>query len=169
MSAFVISQVLIGIAFLFDLASFQLKKREYTLICFTIAASLISVHFFLLGAVTAGFVVAVSAVRFLVSIFTTDKRMKYLFLAAIFLLGVWTYDSFEDPLITIAMLFSTIAAFSVDEKRLRQFMMVGSVLVITHNIIILTPAGIALEIFFLGSNLLSYWRFYILKHTVQTE
>ena len=164
-SAFLVSQILIGIAFAFDLASFQFKRRRHTLICFTIAASLISLHFFLLGAVTAGFVVAVSATRFAVSIFTTDNRLKYVFLVLIFGLGVWTFDGYEDILITLAMLFSTLAAFDANEKRLRQLMMVATTLAITHNVVIFTPAGIALEIFFLGSNLFSYWRFYIRKQS----
>ena len=155
--------MLIGVAFLFDLASFQFKRRKYTLICFTCAASLVATHFFLLGAITAGAVVAVSATRFFVSIFTTDKRVKWLFVAVILVLGIYTFDGYEDVLITIAMLFSTFASFHINEKRLRQFMMLATVLVITHNIVILTPAGIALETFFLGSNLVSYWRFYIKK------
>ena len=163
LSTFIVSQILIAIAFAFDLASFQFKVRTYTLICFTCAASLISIHFFLLGAVTAGAVVALSAFRFLVSIFTTNRNVLYVFLTAVLLASVATFDGIEDILITIAMLLSTFAAFSVNEKLLRKFMMVGTSLTIVHNILIFTPAGIILEIFFLGSNLLSYWRFYLRK------
>jgi hypothetical protein len=162
-SAFVLSQILIGIAFVTDLASFQFKARKVTLTLFAISASLISAHFFLLGATTAGFVVAVSALRFVVSIFSTHTYLKYFFIVLIFGLGVWTYDGYEDIFAITAMLFTTIAAFSIDEKRLRQFMAVGSTFIITHNVLIFTPAGIALEVFFLGSNLISYWRFYIRK------
>ena len=162
-SAFLLSQILIGVAFVFDLASFQFKARKITLILFAISASLISAHFFLLGAMTAGFVLAVSATRFIVSIFSTKSYFKYLFIILILALGVWTYDGFEDIFATTAMIFTTIAAFSISERRLRQFMAVGSTLIITHNVLIFTPAGIALEVFFLGSNLLSYWRFFIRK------
>ncbi len=164
LSAFIISQILIGIAFLFDLASFQFKERKVTVACFAFAASLISAHFFLLGATTASVLVAISAIRFLASIFTTDPRLKYFFLVLILSVGALTYDGYEDIFITVAMLISTVAVFNNDEKRLRQMMMVSISIVITHNIIVFTPAGIALEVFFLGSNLLSYWRFYLRKN-----
>ena len=163
LSAFLVSQILIGIAFLFDLASFQFKRREVTLCFFFAAASLISVHFFLLGATTAGFVMAVSAFRFVVSIFSTDKRLKYLFILLIVGLGVWTYDGWEDVFSIAAGIFGTLSSFHPDPKRLRELMAVGSVLIIVHNIMIFSPAAIALDIFFLGSNLVSYYRFYLRK------
>lgn len=160
-SSFLLSQILIGIAFIFDLSSFQFKNRKHILICFTIAASLISAHFFLLGEYTAGSVVALSAVRFIVSIFTTNKRMLWLFLVLILIAGVVTFDGFEDILSVSAMLLSTFSAFSAADKKLRLFMMCGTVLMITHNIIIFTPAAILLESFFLASNLFAYYRYYL--------
>ena len=160
-SSFILSQLLIGIAFIFDLSSFQFKNRKHILICFTIAASLISAHFFLLGEYTAGSVVALSAVRFIVSIFTTDKRMLWLFLVLILLAGAVTFDGFEDSLSISAMLLSTLSAFSIEDKKLRLFMMSASTLMITHNILVFTPAGILLESFFLASNLFAYYRFYL--------
>lgn len=162
-SAFVLSQILIGIAFVFDVASFQFKKRELTLICFGCAAALISAHFFLLGAVTAGAVVAVSIFRFITAYFTTDKRFMYLFLGVVLALGMYTYDGVEDIFITAALAFATVGSFMADERHLRHFFMVGTTLTIIHNVIIFTPAAILLETFFLGSNLLSYWRFYLRK------
>jgi ASC-1-like (ASCH) protein len=158
---FLISQILIGIALVFDLASFQFKNRKRILICFAVAASLISTHFFLLGENTAGSVVALSAVRFVVSIFTTDKRLLWLFLGLILAAGVITFDGVEDVLSVSAMLLSTFSAFSAQDKRLRLFMMVASTLMITHNILIFTPAGIVLESFFLASNLFAYYRYYL--------
>ena len=163
-SAFILSQILIGIAFLFDLASFQFKERKATLLCFAAAAALIAAHFFVLGAITAGAVIAVSAVRFLVSIFSTDARLMYVFLLITLGLGAYTFSEYTDLIITAAILISTYAAFQKNEKRLRQFMMITTSLAITYNIIIFSPAAIALEVFFLGSNLFSYWRFYLRKN-----
>lgn len=163
LSAFILSQILIGFAFAFDLASFQFKRRQYTLVCFGISAALISAHFFLLGAITAGSVVAVSVLRFTVAYFTTDKRVMYLFLVVVASLGIYTFDGLEDILITLALMSATIASFVPNERHLRHFMMVGTSFTILHNIIIFTPAGVALEVFFLISNLLSYWRFYLRK------
>ena len=108
--------------------------------------------------------VAVSSFRFLVSMYTVNPKVKYFFLTALFLLGILTYDGFEDIFITVAMLLSTFASFHINEKILRQYMMVATVLVITHNVIIFTPAGIFIETIFLSSNLVSYWRFYFRKN-----
>lgn len=162
-SAFALSQILIGIAFLFDLASFQFKDRRITLFLFTCAASLISAHFFLLGATTAGVVIAVSATRFFVSIFTTHRFLKYFFLILIGALGVYTFDGYEDAFSITAGLVGTFAAFQENEKRLRELMMLATTSIIIHNLIVWTPAGILLELFFLSSNALSYYRFYLKK------
>lgn len=163
MSAFLLSQILIGIAFAFDLASFQFKARKVTLILFTVSAALISAHFFLLGATTAGFVIAVSASRFFTSIFTTNVYLKYFFLIAIAGLGLYTFDGIEDIFSIAAGLFGTLAAFQKNERTLRHFMMCATGSILVHNFMIFTPAGILLELFFLGSNLLSYYRFYLRK------
>lgn len=162
-SAFILSQTLIGIAFLFDLASFQFKNRKITLLLFTCAASLISAHFFLLGATTAGCLVAVSAARFFVSIFSTHRLLKYFFLVLIGGLGIYTFNGLEDVFSIAAVTLSTFAAFHDNARTLRHLMMLATLSIIVHNLIIWTPAGILLEVFFLLSNLLSYYRFYLRK------
>lgn len=167
LSAFIISQILIGIAFLFDLASFQFKKREYTVACFTAAASLIAAHYFFLGQHTAGFVIALSALRFAVSIFSTDYRLKYLFIGLITIAGVVTYDELIDLIIIAVGYLSTFAVFQPNVKLMRQLMMLVTLGAISFNVIIFTPIGIMVEVFFLASNLLSYWRFYIRKQPAQ--
>lgn len=166
-SAFLISQILIGVAFLFDLASFQFKKREMSLVCFGTAASFIAAHFFVLGAVAAGSIVSLSAVRFFVSIYTTDNRLKYVFLSLIIVAGIVSYEIIYDLLIILAGCLVTFAVFQPDEKFMRQLMMPASTCAIIFNVIIFSPAGVLLEIFFLGSNLVSYWRFYIRKQPEQ--
>lgn len=163
LTPFILSQILIGISFLFDLASFQFKTRKYTLICFVAAASLISTHYFLLGQNTAGCIIALSATRFLVSIFSTDVRLKYLFLLLVTIAGVLTYSHVTDLLAISAGYLATFAVFQPNERLLRQLMMISTVCIITLNIFIFTPVGIVTESFFLGSNLVAYWRFYIKK------
>lgn len=163
MSAFAISQILIGIAFFSDLASFQFKKREITLAFFVVSASLISTHYFFLGATAGGLIIAVSAARFFVSIFTQHVYVKYVALAAIVLSILYSFDGFEDILILMAGMFGTFAAFQKDERILRTFMMCATTSAIIFNALVWSPAAIVLELFFLGSNLLSYYRFYMRK------
>lgn len=163
MSAFAISQILIGIAFLFDLASFQFKKREITLLCFTASAILISIHYFLLDATTAGIVIGIGAMRYLVSIYTQHVAVKWLAVITMLALGTYTFDAAEDVLAIAATIFGTFAAFQPDQRKFRIIAMLGTLCLITFNTLIWTPAGIALELFFLGSNLVSYYRFYLRK------
>lgn len=108
----------------------------------------------------------VSVARFVVSIFTQNPYVKYGALLLIAGLGFYTFDGYEDIFSILAGTFGTLSAFQKDERRLRVFMMFGTLSIITHNILIWTPAGILLEFFFLGSNLVSYYRFYIRKQPV---
>ena len=167
MSPFLISQILIGIAFLFDLASFQFKKREVTLALFTISASLIATHYFLLGATAGGLIIAVSATRFFVSIFTQHVYVKYGALAAITASILYSFDGFEDIFILLAGIFGTFAAFQKDERMLRILMMCGTTSAIIFNALVWSPAAIVLELFFISSNILSYHRFYMRKPVVE--
>lgn len=165
MSAFILSQIVIAVAFLFDMASFQFKKRQHTLICFVAASGLISIHYFLLEQHTAGVVLGLAAVRSLTSIFTTDKRLKYIFLILITIAGIWTYTAPIDLFAIAAGYLATFAVFQTNEKLLRKLIMLSTISVIIINVYIFTPVGIATEAFFLVSNTLSYWRFYIKKQT----
>lgn len=161
---FVISQILIGIAFLFDFSSFQFKRREITLICFFCATCLISAHFFLLDESTAGSIAVLAALRFLVCVFTTNSIIKYLFIFLIIFIGLQMFNGVEDIFSMATGILATNAAFQREEKRLRIVMMLSTASMIVHNAIIWTPAGIALEVFFLTSNVLSYYRFYIVSN-----
>ena len=99
--------------------------------------------------------------RFVVSIFTQDRNIKYLFLVVIPVVGLLTFDGYEDILAIASGTFATLGVFQKDDKVLRHFMFIASLSIITHNVIIFTPAGIFVETFFLLSNLVAYWRFYI--------
>jgi len=160
-NAFWISQGLIAIALVFDITSYQLKQRQYILSCFTVSTILIGIHLYLLGETTAAALIGVAAVRFLVSIFTTNQKLMYGFLT---LSGVIAYMLYSGPLDLLALICSvifTIASFRKTDKALRQTMMCGTSLWIIYNVLIFSPAAIVLETFFLSSNLVGYYRFYI--------
>ncbi len=160
-NAFVISQLLIVVAFLFDIASFQFKQRNIILFCFFCATCLISLHFILLDEITAACIAGLAAVRFLISIYSTDKIIMITFIILIFSIGAYTFDGIEDIFSILAGSLATYSAFQSNDRILRVVMMIATISMITHNVIIWTPAGIMLEIFFLLSNLTSYYRFYI--------
>lgn len=158
---FWISQVLVGVAFIFDTVSFQLKERRRILVCLIISSILIGAHFFVLGKTTAGVLVFISTARFLTSYFTTNRRFMFLFMALVPVVLVFTYQSPVSLLASLASLFITWGSFHPTDKRLRQSMMVGTTLWLTHNILVKSPVAAMVELFFLISNLVGYYRFYI--------
>ena len=161
MSDFVLSQALIGVVFVIDLASFQFRNRRHVLACLSTAAFLIGVHFVLLETWTAAVLGFIAAARFLSAMFTSSRSLLIVFLAAVLINAVLSYTGLLTVLGTLGSLISTIAAFLAADRAFRLGMMASSVIWIVHNIIAITPAAVILETFFLGSNVVAYYRFYV--------
>lgn len=160
-NAFWISQGLIGLALCSDVISYQMKKREHVLCFFVISTILISVHLWLLDEIIGALLVALAAVRFTTNIFTTDQRLMWLFLLTGAGITIWQYQSPVDVLAFFATIFFTLAGFRKTDKALRLTMMGGTSIWIIYNLLIFSPAAVALESIFLLSNIVGYYRFYI--------
>ena len=161
MSEFILSQVLAGIAWLCDIASFQFKKKEHILLVLSISAALFSVHFYLLGHLTAAAIIFVSAVRMAIARKTSSNRMMYLFFFINVLIIIFTFQEPVNLLAFTATMLLTYANFRKDDRSLRLIMMLGTSSWIIHNTIIWSPAAMFVEMFFLVSNLLGYYRHYL--------
>jgi len=161
MSDFVLSQLLISIAIVFDIASFQFKKRQHILSCLSVAGVLICAHFILLSQWTAAGVMAIATVRYVISIFTAAKYYRWLFMAGAIILTIFTFSSLVSLLSLMGSLFQTAAAFNKEDKRLRQLMIIGTCFWLLHNLIIHSPLAVLMEVIFLCSNLAAYYRFYL--------
>lgn len=161
--SFLLSQILVGIAFFTDFASFQFKDRKKILLLLCTSAALISAHYFLLEKNTAGVLMIMSVIRFITSYFSTRKIFMFSIIGISFLAFIFTYSSPPAILILISVLFFTIGAFQKTDKKLRPLLMLGTCLMITYNVIIFSPMAIFLESSFLISNILGYYRFYIQK------
>jgi len=107
--------------------------------------------------------VLVSAIRFSVSYFTTDKRFLYLFALINTVILILTYQAPSDIIVYMGILFIIIGNFQKHDKDLRRIMMVGTSCILTYNIIIFTPMGIVVEAIFLSSNIVGYYRHYMRK------
>ena len=161
MTDFMLSQVLIGVAFCLDLASFQFRSKYKVLLCLTCATSLIACHFWLLEATSAALIAAICAVRFLSAAATRSGWLMLVFLVLIVGSAYFTYAGALTILVTTASCVSTWGAFRATDKLFRQIMMVSAVLMMVHNGLANSPAGVLLEIFFFSSNALAYYRFYL--------
>ena len=158
---FIISQILVAIAMIFDFLSFQYKDRKKTFLCFIISASLISIHYFLLFKIAAWVIVFFSVLRFLTCYFTTNQKYLYLFVflntASLF----FTFKGIYDLIIYLGALIIIVWNFQKDNTNMRKTMMVWTSIVIIYNIIIFSPMWAIMEWSFLISNLIWYYRFYI--------
>ncbi len=161
MSYFQISQILIGIAFIFDVASFQFKSRKAILFCIATSTFLIALHFLALGNLPAAGLIFVATARAVIAYFSTTAWLGGAFVAVA---GAVLFATWQNPVNLLAFaasVFSSVVVFQRKDKILRIGIMAATVTWLLHNIIIDSPAAVLLEAFFLGSNVLGYWRHYI--------
>ncbi|WP_136807630.1 YgjV family protein [Desulfosediminicola flagellatus] len=161
MSLFVLSQILVGIAICTDIASFQFKERVHIVSCLLISCIMIAIHFWCLGHWTAACLALLAAIRFIACLFSTSRKLLWVFLMIAIVVSAFTYEGLLTILGFTGTIFGTFAAFSKDDKILRQFMFVGTSIWIVHNVIAGSPGAVLLEIIFLSSNVIGYFRYYI--------
>jgi len=160
-SAFILSQLLIIIAIGSDLASFQFKNKAKIVCCLCISGVLITLHFVLLQQHTAAALMGVATLRFFTSLFTSAKVMMLLFATLSVLITAFTYVDSVTIISCCGSLLHTVAAFCKNDQRLRQWMLLGSIFWLLHNYLVGSPAAVLMEILFLASNLVGYYRYYL--------
>jgi len=160
---FFISQIAMFLAMGFDFLSLQFKKRKHIYATLVISASLISIHYFLLGKITAGIIVFFSVLRFITCYFTTNKKYLIMFIILNTLTLIFTYTEIYDLIIYAGLFIFIIGNFQKDDKLMRKQMMVGTFLIIIYNAVIFSPMGVIAETSFLISNIIGYYRHYIKK------
>jgi hypothetical protein len=158
--AFTLSQLLVAIAIVFDVISFQFKARERIVACLFMSGILISIHFCFLAQWTAAGLMGIATVRYLTSIFTTSKKAMWGFSGAAVLMSSLTFSGLVSVISCIGTLFQTRAAFCQRDKDLRLLMIVGTSFWLVHNILVGSPVAVLMEMLFIGSNLVGYYRHY---------
>ena len=158
LSDFAISQLLALGTLLAGMTAFQFEDRVTILRFWCLAATLGAVHFWFLGAIEACLLVGVTALRFLVSSFTTDRRMFYLFIVLAIIGFGWTYNAPVSLLALLATLIGTWGSFHGTGIAIRWSMMAAQILWFIHNIIVWSPVAIGMEMLFFASNLLGIIR-----------
>jgi len=158
---FFLSQCLIGVAIIFDFFSFQFKERQKIVACLFMAGLLITAHFALLEQWTATALMSIATLRYLSSIMTTSNRMMWFFSACSMIATAFTFSGVISVISCIGTLFQTRASFCESDKRLRQLMIVGTSFWLLHNYLIGSPAAVVMELLFIASNLIGYYRHYL--------
>lgn len=162
-NGFVISQILVGIAIITDAISFQCKKRKTVLYFLMISGILISLHYLALGQINAFYMTWLSVFSFMVSIFTHDKRVMGVFFILYLFPMFLNYTQAIDILLFLAVYFTLMAKFMKDDQSLRIIFMIASIFAISFNMLIFTPLWIVLEVLFLLTNFVWYYRHYTHK------
>lgn len=158
---FLLSQILIAFAICCDLLSFQFKDRQKILSILLISVILIGIHFALLEQWTAAGLAVVSSLRFIISIKTTSQKTMWFFVSLAVMIAIVTFSGPLSILTCLGSIFGTVGSFCKEDKRLRQFMLLGTALWLINNVLIGSPMAVVMEILFIGSNLIGYYRFYI--------
>lgn len=167
MNPFIVSQILVAIAICFDWLSFQLKKRTHIVLCLSIAGMFISAHFLLLEKWTAMGLMIIAVIRYVASYFTTSKKITAFFVSASIACSVFTFQGYLSILSCLGSVFQTIGAFRGDDKELRRLMIVGTMFWLCHNVLAASPVAVMMEVLFLSSNAVGYYRFYIKSNRAQ--
>ncbi|MEP5764101.1 MAG: YgjV family protein [Halieaceae bacterium] len=161
MSDFVLSQLLVGVVLCFDLASFQFRQKRHVLACLVGSGLLMGWHFYLVEAYTASVLGFIAAARFLTAMFSHSRWLLGLFLSLVLANAVISYAGLITLLATLGAVITTTASFLPSDKRFRQLMMPGIAVWIVHNVLAGSPGAVLLETFFLASNMVGYYRFYV--------
>ena len=160
MSLFLWSQLVVSLALLLDLLSFQLRDRRRILACLALSCVLNAGHFALLGQWSAASLLLLASVRFLVSIWLVRSILMWFFMGLACAAVLATY---QGPLALLSLsgsLLQTRAAFCQDDRLLRRWMLLGTLCWLANNLLVGSPVAALMEGLFLVSNLVGYYRHY---------
>ena len=160
---FLFSQIFAGIAIISDFLSFQFKERNKIIVFFLISVSFLFLHYLLLDRYTAAVIMAIGIVRYLVCFRYTQKYWKYIFIAGYIIATIIFYKDIYDLIFLVGMSLSTFAAFETDDRSLRHYMMSATSFSLVYNFFIFSPMWVLLELLFLSSNFIWYYRHYLKK------
>lgn len=138
MSLFLWSQLVVSLALLLDLLSFQLRDRRRILACLALSCALNAGHFALLGQWSAASLLLLASVRFLVSIWLVRSILMWFFMGLACAAALATYQGLLSWIGLLASLLQTRAAFCPDDRQLRRWMLLGTLCWLGNNLLGLT-------------------------------
>lgn len=169
MPDFLLSQLLVTVTLIIECCAMQLKNKNYILAALSVSCLFNGFHYLLLDQPTAGFIFLFlfSSIRFLISIKWKFQWLSVVALSVSLLITITTFNGPLSIIGFIATVFITIGSFSHNDKFLRAMMITGGSLWLLHNLILWTPVGILVEVIFVGSSAIGYYRYYIAKKPVE--
>ncbi|WP_426357377.1 YgjV family protein [Pseudocolwellia sp. HL-MZ19] len=163
MPDFFLSQILVTFTLVIECYAMQLKDKNRILALLSVSCLFNGFHYLLLDQPTAGYIFLFSSIRFLISIKWKFQWMAAASLCVSLFICIYTYVGLLSVLGFIATIFITTGSFSSNDKFLRIMMILGGSLWLIHNAILWSPVGILVEIVFVGSSAIGFYRYYIAK------
>ena len=160
MNDFLLSQVIAAVAFACGAISFQYRSRRAMLFWFTASALGNAGHFLILHVWTAVILYLILGARSFVSAFTTNRMWMYLFMGLALMAFVYTYENHLSWLALLATLLATYGSFQAVIQRARVLFMLAALTWLAHNIMVGTPVATLMQVMFLTSGIIGYWRFH---------
>jgi hypothetical protein len=160
MTPFVWSQLLAAVGAVFGILSFQLRERRSVLLCLTALSCFNASHFLVLGRTTPAILLLLTVTQFITALVSRHRAFVGLYLAAAAVAIGLSYNGLPSWLAFGAFCCGTIGSFQHSDRVLRQCFCLGNLCWIAHNILVGSPVAILIELAFLTSNLVGYWRLY---------
>jgi len=160
MSDFLISQCIASLSFALDLVAFHFRQRSTSLRLLALSTLLLAIHFQLLDHLSAAGLMLLAALRFLIASWSTRRELCGLFCLLAILISVMSWQTSVDVFPLAGSLLLTLASFQRNEARLRLLTVAGSLCWLINNILVGSPVAVLMELAFIISTVLSYFRFY---------
>jgi hypothetical protein len=161
MPDFLLSQLLVSVTLIIECGAMQLKNKNYILAALSVSCFFNGFHYLLLDQPTAGYIFLFSSIRFLISIRWKFQWISAASLCVSLVITVSTYIGILSIIGFFATVFITIGSFSKNDRFLRLMMITGGSVWLLHNVILWTPVGILVEVIFVGSSCIGYYRYYV--------
>lgn len=161
MPDFLLSQLLVSVTLIIECGAMQLKNKNYILAALSVSCFFNGFHYLLLDQPTAGYIFLFSSIRFLISIKWKFQWISAASLCVSLVITVSTYIGILSIIGFFATVFITIGSFSKNDRFLRLMMITGGSVWLLHNLLLWTPVGILVEVIFVGSSCIGYYRYYV--------
>ena len=161
MFEFILSQLLASVTLATECYAMQLKNQQRLLVLLSVSCFFNSMHFFLLGQQTAGFILLFASLRFLIALRWKSQWLAVAALAVSAVITIFTYSGLLSILGLLGVAFITCGSFSANDKLMRIMIMLGSLIWLGHNALLGSPLGVIVEGMFIASGLLGFYRYYI--------
>jgi len=166
MPDFLLSQLLVTVTLIIESFAMQLKNKNYILALLSVSCFFNGFHYLLLDQPTAGYIFLFSSIRFLISIKWKSQWISVASLSVSLVIVASTFTGLLSIIGFMATILITVGSFSKNDKFLRLMMIAGGSLWLLHNLILWTPVGIMVEVIFVGSSAIGYYRYYLARKDV---